>query len=458
MTAQHGLPTMMRRIRDALGTGLIEREIPIRLALLAAVSGSHLLLVGPPGTAKSELARRLHLAVRGGGYFERLLTRFSVPEELFGPLSLKKLEQDEYHRLTKGYLPSATIAFLDEILKANSAILNSLLTQLNEREFDNGAVREKTPLICVIGASNELPEGVELAALYDRFLLRFHVGAVSDVGFERLLALRSQARPSIGDDAMLTPQLVEWIRSEAERVHIGQDVIELLKAMRKFLAEQQISVSDRRWRQVVHLLQVSAYTNGRLEVSIWDCWLLQHCLWSDPEERETISNWFDERVGSASPTDPERLKKLVAGLEKRLEKERTMTTPQTLEDGRPLYLANPRTAPGSYLGIHEGRHVDATLIPTATPLMRPAEYSEHHINGRVQDARKLHDELTAQVAGLRQHADSVSAEVANHLWVDPRFGEVARRNLDAAATTAIELQKRAAACVTGFQQLPVQTA
>src|SRR4029453_18748024 len=117
-------------------------------------------------------------AFEGATYFERLLTRFSVPEEVFGPLSLKALERDEYTRLTAGYLPTASVAFLDEIFNANSAILNALLTLLNEREFDNGTRRETTPLATVVGASNQLPEGAELGALQDRFLFRCEVRPV----------------------------------------------------------------------------------------------------------------------------------------------------------------------------------------------------------------------------------------------------------------------------------------
>ena len=143
----------LQALIDQLGEGLLERDAAVRLTLLAALAGEHVLLIGPPGTAKSALARRLQQAFPGAPYFERLLTRFSTPEELFGPLSLKALEDDRYERLTEGFLPTAGIAFLDEVFKANSAILNALLTLLNEREFDNGTQRVKTPLVAVVAAS-----------------------------------------------------------------------------------------------------------------------------------------------------------------------------------------------------------------------------------------------------------------------------------------------------------------
>lgn len=327
----------LQTIRDALLTGLVERDIPVRLALLAALAGEHLLLIGPPGTAKSLLARRLQLAFNAGGYFERLLTRFSVPEELFGPLSIKELENDRYQRQIDGYLPSASVAFLDEIFKANSAILNSLLTLLNEREFDNGNVRIKTPLICVIGASNELPEQGELDALYDRFLLRMHVDPVSEDGFRQLLALAPDPNVNVPDEIRLTEADLQGIRDSASKIRIQPAVERLLRDLRLYLQQQNIQVSDRRWLKIVKLLRVSAFTNGRDEVSIWDAWLLQHCTWAEPEQRETIADWYQTHLDISAGQQPERLRRLVRVVEDELQRDQKDTGPQRDVEGRELY-------------------------------------------------------------------------------------------------------------------------
>ncbi|MCG3135695.1 MAG: ATPase RavA [Planctomycetes bacterium] len=317
---------------------LVERDVPIRLALLAALAGEHLLLLGPPGTAKSLVARRLQLALADATYFERLLTRFTVPEELFGPLSIKGLEQDRYERLTSSYLPTASIAFLDEIFKANSAILNALLMLLNEREFDNGARRERTPLVAVVGASNEVPEGPELDALFDRFLLRLHVAPVSQSAFDSLLALRGQASPSVAPDLRLTAADVERVRTEAEGVVVPEDVVATLKALREWCVAEHIAVSDRRWRKILKLLQVSAFTNGRDRASIWDCWLLQFCIGDSPEQADKVFGWYASRVGASAAMDPARLTRIVVAKEAGLKSDQDSRSQARDKRGRLVFI------------------------------------------------------------------------------------------------------------------------
>merc|ERR1719329_1411189 len=309
----------------ALERGLVERETETRLLLLAACCGEHLLLLGPPGTAKSELGRRLSALCEGGQFFERLLTRFSVPEELFGPLSMKGLENDEYVRKIDGYLPSANVAFVDEIFKANSAILNSLLTILNERLFDNGSERVDVPLLCLVGASNELPKSEELDALYDRFLFRKTVNQVSAQGLGELLSLGGEA--AIGSkandhggvstsDTRLKPEDFANIRYEAAaETEVPTNVIELITDLRTFLqdkCEPPVYVSDRRLLKAVQMLRVAAYTNNRDEVSEFDTLLLVNVLWQRPNEAMMIKDWILERLAQDRGT--KQVQYLLAGL------------------------------------------------------------------------------------------------------------------------------------------------
>ena len=256
-------------ILDDLEYGLVERRRQVRLAFLTALSGEHTLLIGPPGTAKSELARRLHLAFEDALYFERLLTRFSVPEELFGPLSISALEQDRYERQTAGYLPQASIAFIDEVFKANSAILNALLTLLNERKFDNGAGRQDCPLISVIGATNEVPAGEVAEAFFDRFLMRLPVAPVSADGFRELMALEAHCGPETG--GALAQHERNAITEAAGEVRVTEETANLLAELRQYLADAAIYVSDRRWLKIVWLLKSAAATEARSELACGIC-------------------------------------------------------------------------------------------------------------------------------------------------------------------------------------------
>jgi len=446
------LKPRLQRIRDALSEGLIERDIPIRLALLAALAGEHLLLIGPPGTAKSELARRLRLAFTGQTYFERLLTRFSVPEELFGPLSIKALENDKYERQTTGYLPTAAVAFLDEIFKANSAILNALLTLLNEREFDNGTQRIKTPLVSVVGASNELPQEEELLALYDRFLIRLHVGPVTDDGFSKLLDLRGHAKPAIDAALMLTPQDLEHIHAAALKVAVPAEVSSLIKAMRKFCQDQKIPVSDRRWRKALFLLQVAAHTDGRSAVSVWDCWLLQHCLWHKPEEITTLAKWYEERAGAASPREPERFNKVAAAWENRLSEDQNNTVQAKDPQGKPLYI--DEQCQDTTTHRHRNYHGDERDYNK--PKMLTTSYSRGHVETRITGVAAVRREIEQYVASARSEASSMDATIRGHVWLDPGFAVPAIRNLQEHRRRATDVLDRLEKARQGFEALPLE--
>lgn len=289
---------------EELEAGLVERSLEARILLLAAFCGEHLLLLGPPGTAKSLLARRLvRFLGKEAVFFERLLTRFSVPEELFGPLSLKGLEQDEYLRKTTGYLPEASIAFVDEIFKANSAILNSLLSIVNERVFDNGPERVAVPLRCLVAASNEAPESEELEALYDRLLFRLIVNPVSDGGVSALIAATAfSSDPQDSDGAIpLGLEDAERALKGAATVTVPAVVVDIFKDCRSHLASLQPPelVSDRRLGQAVRMLQVVAWTCGRSQVEVCDCSLLAHVFWQSLENRETFQTWLQARLAKS---------------------------------------------------------------------------------------------------------------------------------------------------------------
>lgn len=264
-----------------LGRIFLERSDEIRGLLLATIAQEHVLLLGPPGTAKSALALSFAAGI-GWSSFVRLLGRTTVPEELFGPYSLLGLESDRFERVVAGYLPTAEVAFVDEIFKGSSAILNGLLTVLNERAFDNGATRARIPLRLAIGASNELPQEEGLSALYDRFMLRFWVDYLRDeTAFESMILSEMDAQPT------LDPANFAVLTAALSTVDV-RGVVPAILAIRNALAEERIVPSDRRWRKAVGLVRASAVLDGRTTANKRDLAVLCDCLWERPEHRDTI--------------------------------------------------------------------------------------------------------------------------------------------------------------------------
>jgi len=278
----------LKKIKNDLKTRYFERDDVIEGAFCALLTGSHLLLIGPPGTAKSQLANEICRKIKEARYFQWLLTKFTTPEELFGAVSLRGLENDEYRRVISGKLPEAHIAFLDEVFKASSSILNTLLTIMNERIFYNGTEKIGIPLISLFGASNELPsEEDELEALYDRFLLRYVVDYIKE-DFRFLKMLNTGSEPT--EEGVVTREELDTCRREAAGVKLPSNILKTISRIRKELGKKGITPSDRRYKQSVSLLKAKAYLDERSEVSEDDLRFLEHILWREPGEKAEIQS------------------------------------------------------------------------------------------------------------------------------------------------------------------------
>ncbi len=281
---------------EEMGSRFVEREEEIAGALLAMLAGEHVLFIGPPGTAKSQMAKGMCERLQGGTFYYYLLTRFTSPEEVFGPLSLSSLQNDEFRRRTEGYLPEANIAFLDEIFKANSSILNSLLTILNERRFHNGSEVVEVPILTVYGASNELPDDEEgLAALYDRFLYRFFVTNVQgEEGFLRVL----MTGDGVVGATIIGLEDIEKVKTASVQVGVDEEVLQAYLSLRKHFRSLGVYVSDRRWNKSLLVLRTAAAAMGRRNVDLTFLPLLQHMLWDSPEQKEGLRQMLIELTAS----------------------------------------------------------------------------------------------------------------------------------------------------------------
>ena len=310
---------MLERFKQLLGEmnrGIYEKETEISLSLLAALAGESIILLGPPGVAKSMVARQLKTAFRDAQSFEYLMSRFSTPDEIFGPVSIQKLKtSDTYERAVEGYLPTADVVFLDEIWKAGPAIQNTLLTVINEKIFRNGNREMHLPLKLLVAASNELPaKGEGLEALWDRFVIRIESRPIKLEKNFRAMLLDSHAdfsgstgilghadfadNADFSDLKITAEEYAEWAEKIC-KIGVKEEVLDAISAIRKSLravnvdeaAERRnIYVSDRRWKNIVRLLRTSAFMQDRKEVDICDLLPIYHCLWQEPEERDAIRN------------------------------------------------------------------------------------------------------------------------------------------------------------------------
>lgn len=283
---------------------LVERTDEVKTALTAVVGRTHWFALGSPGIAKSLLVRTIVQHIDGFAsteYFERLLTRFSTPEELFGPPSLKSLEQDQYRRNVDGMLPTALLAFVDEIFKANSSILNSMLSVMNERRYYNDVPLD-VPLWSLFTASNELPQGEELEAMYDRLHFRHIVKPISQSGGGFIQMLKLQNLPAIVPT--LTKTDIEQAQDAAAAVRVTDEVYDAFKTLRSNLHKDGIEPTDRRFAECLKIVKATAWLNDHDETDINDMRLLRHVLWTRPDEKVTVDTHV---LQLASPLDAEAM-------------------------------------------------------------------------------------------------------------------------------------------------------
>jgi MoxR-like ATPase len=289
-------------VRTELSAALIERDQEVDLVLTALIAREHVLLVGPPGCAKSLLLDAVMTWV-GGTTFTCLLTRFTTPEELFGPVSVAGLKEDRFRRITAGKLPEADGCFLDEVFKGSSAILNTLLRLLNERVFDPGdGVLRKCPLRLCVAASNEWPgqqdNGAELQAVFDRFLLRKAVRPIASAAGRHRLLWTADHTPRLSTS--VTAADLDLAHADAMALAWTPDAKDAFEAILRELAGEGIRPGDRRQFKAVGACKAFAYLCGGERVEPEHLEVAAHCLWDAPEEQPQKAAEVVARI--ANPT------------------------------------------------------------------------------------------------------------------------------------------------------------
>ncbi|AEM21512.1 ATPase associated with various cellular activities AAA_5 [Brachyspira intermedia PWS/A] len=286
-------------IIEKLSEGLYEKEDVISFTFLCALARKSVFLYGPPGTAKSLIVRRIASAFKDSKYFGQLMNRFTTPEDVFGPVSLSKLKEDKFERQTEGYLPKADFVFLDEIWKSSPAILNTLLTIINEKVYRNGSIEEKVPLKILVAASNETPpKGQGLDAMYDRFIMRLLVNPAQDIdNFKSLIVDKDiDFNADLNEEDKISAEDLESLKSNIEEVEVPSNILNIIISIKNEIDEynkgnnESIYISDRRWKNIVYILKASAYFSDRKEILPSDCFLISHCIWTLEENINAVNN------------------------------------------------------------------------------------------------------------------------------------------------------------------------
>ncbi len=281
------LPTRLGQLARALEERFLGKDEIVRLLLVATLAGEHAVLVGPPGTAKSALIRTFARLMQAR-YFEYLLTRFTEPNEIFGPVDIAAFREGRYERRTEGMLPDAEIVFLDEVFKSNSAILNSLLTLLNERRYTSGGKVVRCPLLSAFGASNEVPTDDALTAIYDRFILRIRSDNLDAYHFQDLLQKGLDHETLEMENASVRPlvdarELASLQRGLLARTTYTEEFFSQYKGLVFQIRAEGITLSDRRVVKLLKLFAASAYLDGRAQPDASDLFVLKH-VWNGEDQ------------------------------------------------------------------------------------------------------------------------------------------------------------------------------
>ncbi|MEM1851081.1 MAG: AAA family ATPase, partial [Acidilobaceae archaeon] len=274
---------------NELEAPFVGRQEEVLLITLALLTGEHAVLIGEPGTAKSALVRRAS-DLLNAKFFKYLLTKYTEPSELFGPLDVNALLKGSYVRITKDKLPEAEIAFLDEIFNASSAVLNCLLSLMMERVIYDGYVEIRTKLWSLFGASNKVPEDPETEALYDRFLLRTYVKPLSQELWSRLLD--ASWKIERGDIPTSKPLMtmedlknINKIVLSVNLENVKNHILKLLLA----LESKSIHLTDRRKGKLMKVIAAHAVINGRISASVDDLIVIKYVAPKTIEDFEKIT-------------------------------------------------------------------------------------------------------------------------------------------------------------------------
>jgi len=485
--------SQIKSLLKHLGSNLYEREESMHLALLSVLAGESIFLLGPPGVGKSLIARRLKFAFKDGISFEYLMSKFSTPDEVFGPVSIQKLKnEDKYERLTDKYLPGANIVFLDEIWKAGPAIQNALLTVLNEKIYRNGDVDIKVNIRGIITASNELPpSNTNLAPIWDRFLIRYEVENIKQFGnfLDMITNTNDVYVDDIPQDVKFTNQQLDTWSKEIDQIEVPAEVLNSIQVIKVKLEEYNargtgipIVVHDRRWKKIIRLCRTSAFANGRSKVDLMDCFLMKHCLWSNPSQRDVIQDILIQTIadhGYSMTTSLNSLKREVQEFTEDVQSE--IRVPHTvsaeelmvIEDEYFQILKGNTNFSGVFVKIRDFRELDVNVISVTniydenknivnrlkcqkgedantimihhnsnvnayklkTRLQEKKEFitkKPHNLVQKFWDERysELSQYVTTQISKMVDDAPSEIKELDGNLFVDEDLSVVVRRNYD----------------------------